>query len=322
MLRALLFTIVLLLGAVAVAEARGTCSAAAGGPCPEYDRDGDGVRNDGPGGGPDNCPDRKNADQENVDGDALGDACDDDTDGDGVPDAQPDNCRFVPNPDQADADGNGYGDECPPVDSDDDGVTDDRDNCVRHPNPDQADSEPSQPDGKGDVCDGDDDDDRYADHMDNCPFVDNPEQTDRDGDGIGTACDGDELGPPPPPGPDPAARGPESPAAETDRSAPALRVSASRTWTSGYLRGGAPLLVRCSEACGVTARITLRGRLLADGVATLGGAGRTYVFFDPRRGAIRRVARLRSRTRAVLTIRAFDEAGNRRTATRRVWLRR
>ena len=99
-------------------------------------------------------------------------------------------------------------------------------------------------------------------------------------------------------------------------------MAAVRTWTADDLRGGAPLGVRCSEACGVTARLALRGRLVARGAAALGGSGRTTVFFAPRRGAVARVARMRTRARAVLTVRVVDEAGNRRTATRRVWLRR
>jgi hypothetical protein len=75
----------------------------------------------------DNCPSDANADQGNVDKDALGDACDPDDDGDGAPDAA-DNCAVVVNPDQADRDGDQAGDACDP-DDDGDGVPDTGDAC-------------------------------------------------------------------------------------------------------------------------------------------------------------------------------------------------
>jgi hypothetical protein len=62
------------------------------------------------------------ADEDDVDGDEVGDTCD--------------NCPDVPNPDQADSDGDGAGDAC--------------DNCPSEPNPDQADFDG---DGVGDACD-------------------------------------------------------------------------------------------------------------------------------------------------------------------------
>ncbi|MBI4238125.1 MAG: thrombospondin type 3 repeat-containing protein [Deltaproteobacteria bacterium] len=65
----------------------------------------------------DNCVNDYNPQQEDSDGDTLGDACDakpaqvDDTDKDGVPDPQ-DNCVQIPNPDQKDGDADGIGDAC------------------------------------------------------------------------------------------------------------------------------------------------------------------------------------------------------------------
>ena len=82
------------------------------------DRDGDGILN-----GSDNCPDVFNpvrpmddGAQPDVDGDGLGDACDEspvgtDFDGDGEPN-ETDNCPWDSNTDQGDADGDGKGDLC------------------------------------------------------------------------------------------------------------------------------------------------------------------------------------------------------------------
>ena len=69
----------------------------------------------------DSCPAIANADQSDLDGDTLGDLCDDDMDGDGIPNAVPavalgrtvlDNCPAVANPDQADLDHDAVGDAC------------------------------------------------------------------------------------------------------------------------------------------------------------------------------------------------------------------
>jgi hypothetical protein len=62
--------------------------------------------------GPDVCPYDHDPDQQDSNGNGIGDACEVlDTDGDGVPNDD-DNCPFAYNPGQEDADGNGTGDAC------------------------------------------------------------------------------------------------------------------------------------------------------------------------------------------------------------------
>jgi hypothetical protein len=160
-------------------------------PC--VDRDGDGY---GEAGYPsttcplDNCPATANTQQEDRDGDEVGDACD--------------NCGDQTNVDQTDGDGDGEGDACDAcTDTDHDGRgnpgypsnTCAPDNCPGVPNADQADRDG---DGLGDACDAcsDSDGDGYRDPgtsgtcpLDNCPQIANPSQADADQDGAGNACD-------------------------------------------------------------------------------------------------------------------------------------
>lgn len=137
----------------------------------------------------DNCLDVANADQADVDGDDIGDACDSDNDNDGIDDVS-DNCPVTINADQADLDSDGAGDVCD-TDDDNDGIDDGADNCPEVVNNDQLDSDGND---VGDACDPDDDGDGLDDTADNCPLIVNPAQSDLDSDGTGDECDEDMDG--------------------------------------------------------------------------------------------------------------------------------
>ena len=123
------------------------------------DLDGDGVVDND-----DNCVWTSNPEQKDLDGDSVGDACDDDDDGDGWPDYE-DNCPYFHNDNQSDIDNDSIGDAC--------------DNCPSISNNNQYDNDG---DTIGDVCD-------------NCPMDVNTDQLDADGDNVGAVCDCDDDDP-------------------------------------------------------------------------------------------------------------------------------
>ncbi|MEZ5509565.1 MAG: thrombospondin type 3 repeat-containing protein [Gammaproteobacteria bacterium] len=152
---------------------------------------------DGTGDNSDNCPAAANQDQLDTDGDALGNVCDDDDDGDTLTDAQ----------EQA------LGTNPLLVDTDADGSNDNTDNCPIDSNSDQLNTDGDE---LGNVCDDDDDGDGVSDgedafpldasettdtdsdgtgdNSDNCPAIANEDQLDTDGDTLGNACDDDDDG--------------------------------------------------------------------------------------------------------------------------------
>jgi len=118
-----------------------------------------------------------------------------DSDDDSISD-EDDNCPMVSNIQQNDSDGDGVGNQCDNdpygKDRDSDGFGDSLDNCPDTYNPDQSNVDN---DYAGDACDDTDnrpsdiDQDGIPDYYDNCRFDTNENQEDFDSDGIGDTCD-------------------------------------------------------------------------------------------------------------------------------------
>jgi hypothetical protein len=143
----------------------------------------------------DNCDNNQNTDQANFDGDASGDVCDTDDDGDGLLDTnEPATCTAPPpahagrlDPDCDDdlrSDGNLDPDGAGPI-------LLGPDNCISVANPTQANADG---DAFGDACDLDDDNDGVSDASDNCPLVANSSQANYD-QGWGDTQGGDACDP-------------------------------------------------------------------------------------------------------------------------------
>ena len=148
-------------------------------PASVSDDDGDGVLNTD-----DNCLAVSNPDQDDIDGDLIGDACDNqdnsDTDSDNV-EAFEDNCPDDANTDQTDLDGDGRGDACD-SDRDGDGVLNDQDDFPD----DFSESVDTDGNGIGNNADTDDDGDTWTDARERAcgtdPLDFNDEPADFDGD--------------------------------------------------------------------------------------------------------------------------------------------
>ncbi len=178
----------------------------------------------------DNCPDRFNPTQSDIDGDLAGDRCDPDKDGDTVGN-DADNCPKDPNLAQDDTDGDSVGDTCDqcaeatifavsrrgcsieqlcPCDGPDESRAwkshDQYLRCIKKKARDFRRKELISSEEREEILDaargnncgnpvpaeGDNDGDGVADVDDNCPSASNPSQRNSDADTFGDACDTDK----------------------------------------------------------------------------------------------------------------------------------
>jgi len=155
--------------------------------CSDIDTDGDGFVDQA-----DNCPNVDNPNQKDLDGDGIGNLCDEDEDGDGIlipQDLCPKDVDLWSSNIVNDYDQDGCIDNVNDDDDDNDGISDDEDACPKGQI--DWDNDPTASDHDGDGCtdeidDEDDDGDGVLDIADNCPlgvvgFL--SEFDDRDGDG-------------------------------------------------------------------------------------------------------------------------------------------
>ncbi|MEK9731455.1 MAG: thrombospondin type 3 repeat-containing protein [Candidatus Poseidoniales archaeon] len=175
--------------------------------CSDIDSDGDGFVDQA-----DNCPNIENPNQKDLDGDGIGNLCDEDEDGDGISipqDLCPKDAVLWSSNIINDYDQDGCQDDINDEDDDNDEIPDDEDACPKGEI--DWDADPTASDHDGDGCtdsfdDDDDDGDGVLDSADNCPrgvigflsniddkdgdgCLDSSEDTDDDNDGVEDALD-------------------------------------------------------------------------------------------------------------------------------------